>query len=202
MNSFAALRSERGEQLRQISLVTSCSGTAAPLVGLQVPCFLLVQQKKQSLRTFEHLSASKRASAPTCWCHVLEKESQTKNYKILFQAALCTKVLCSPCSSVCQARALQLKYIELLSAEPKKSAKVFTEQNNLKPAHHINHIEDLFAGHNAECTLHGKGCLSEVLSDKHKVDLYLSGPPCQPFSAQRSDRYSTRSVPVRALLAS
>ena len=90
-------------------------------------------------------------------------------------------------------QALQLKFKEHLSMDPKDAAKLFTAANHIEAEHHINTVEAFLTGRKAAtCERHGKGCLGDILCDNTQVDMFMAGPPCQPFSCQRTDRYSTR----------
>ena len=79
----------------------------------------------------------------------------------------------------------------------KKAAKQFTELVGCQAKHHLNYVTDgvaacLFGGVSQACTLHqGTACdlFPKSISPDGRPDVIIAGPPCAPYSAQRSGRF-------------
>ena len=83
---------------------------------------------------------------------------------------------------------LQIPYIELDGSEPKNTGQCFLKQNMIG-SHLFDTVGAMTSAWHAEpaaayCHLHQDMCTI----DKRRCDMYIAGPPCNPYSTQRSNR--------------
>ena len=74
--------------------------------------------------------------------------------------------------------------------DPKASACQFTQKMGISAEHHLPTIQDGLAcwrdgGRTTKCMWHKGQCCMAV----DECHLYVSGPPCSPFTTQRAGRF-------------
>ena len=188
----AAFGDEDYKGSRALNVITCCSGTAAPILAMKAFRHPTISPNQTPL-----LQRPRRVLTLGGWslCSGIHKQHMKCCDKPLllgiFMAALAQLPL------LCMSQAMQLPYVEILSMDPKEPALKFVAQNGLKAKHHVKMVQDVNDG-KPHCEYHNRrGCLDDVLAGEKVIDLYLTGPPCQPFSQQRSLRYQTRWAGAR-----
>eukprot|EP00971_Amphidinium_carterae_P325665 6456039-Amphidinium_carterae.2 len=95
----------------------------------------------------------------------------------------------------CSIDELGLNIIDRLGCDRKPSVKRFLANNpRLCPKHICPEAEALAASSGTfQCTLHDKVChFNEAEGSHQQCDLFVAGPPCSPYSQQRSGKQQKR----------
>ena len=100
--------------------------------------------------------------------------------------------LCDSADQCFFCQALNISFREVLACEPKTVCRTFVENNELTPEHLISDVAEITDGSH-HCLLHNTGsCVHKAICEV-RPDVFLAGPPCQPWSSQRCGRYSHQS---------
>ena len=84
-----------------------------------------------------------------------------------------------------------LTFNEVMSIDPKRIAKQYAF-SHAPPRHHFNFLAQVLGvppGAECHCEVHGHSCCTPA---KGSVQMMVAGPPCSPFSSQRTDRFASK----------